>query len=185
MTETENKYAKAVIYAIKSPNTNKFYIGSTIRPINIRFSDHKSKSNNTSSYIIIDAGESYIEILEYYPCNNRKELEKREVELIKEHKNNIVNLFVAGRTKKQWLSDNKDKYDEYYKQHYQDNKIKILNNNKQYRLNNKDKIKKYNTTDYKCECGSIFKIVELARHNRTLKHIAYLKTKEEATSIVI
>ena len=36
-------YSKAKIYAIKSDQLDKIYIGSTCRPLNIRFNEHKSK----------------------------------------------------------------------------------------------------------------------------------------------
>jgi hypothetical protein len=37
------KFPNAMIYTIRSPNTSKYYIGSTIQSLSKRFSCHKSK----------------------------------------------------------------------------------------------------------------------------------------------
>jgi hypothetical protein len=117
---TINKYHNAKIYTIRSPHTNLFYIGSTIKQLNNRLSQHKNLYNTTTSKIIIDYGNAYIELLENFKCENEKELNKREGELIQLHKNDIVNHRVAGRTKQ-----------EYNKNYFQLNKIKINERQKQ------------------------------------------------------
>ena len=101
-----NKYNNGKIYTIRSPNTDKYYIGSTCNTLTNRFMSHKSPSNKCESKEIIDLGEAYIELLENFSCNSKEELNKREGELIREHKNNVVNKIVAGRTKKQYKQDN-------------------------------------------------------------------------------
>ena len=170
MSEIENKYAKAIIYAVRSPNINKFYIGSTICSVKKRFIQHKSKINLTKCKIIIDAGESYIEILEQYPCNNKKELEKREGELIRLHKDNIVNYIIVGRTYNQYYKDNKDKKKEYAL----NNKDKLDEYRKQYKQDNKDIIKQRKAAKINCECGSMICKSDKAKHNKTLKHLKYM-----------
>lgn len=90
------------IYIIKSPNTDKYYIGSTTKKtINIRLSYHKSdylrylkgKYGKVMSFEIIKEGEPYIELLEQYTVENKKELLKYETNILKMHKGNglIVN----------------------------------------------------------------------------------------------
>jgi hypothetical protein len=97
-----NKYQKAKIYTIRSPNTNKIYIGSTIADLSKRFYQHRIKSQSLvrnealTSKIIIDSGDAYIELLENYPCNDKRELEKREHELIRENNNICVNKIILG-----------------------------------------------------------------------------------------
>jgi hypothetical protein len=89
--EQTNKYQRSKIYIIRSPNNEKYYIGSTIDDLNKRFYKHKQIDVNTcSSKEIINSGGAYIELFELYPCNSKIELKKREGELIREHKNNIV-----------------------------------------------------------------------------------------------
>jgi gas vesicle protein len=63
------------------------------------------------------------------------ELNRREGEHIRN--NNCINRYIAGRTKKEYREDNKEKIKEQKKEYYEDNKEKI----KQYLENNKEKIK--------------------------------------------
>ena len=73
-----NKYNNGKIYIIKSPNTDKVYIGCTINSLNARMTKHKGSHNNCASIEIIQAGGAYIELLENYSCNTRTELFNRE-----------------------------------------------------------------------------------------------------------
>ena len=73
------------IYAIRSPNTNKIYIGSTCQDLNKRFNGHKH-SNTTTSQEIINSGQAYIELIKNYNCNNKIELRLKEGQIIKENK---------------------------------------------------------------------------------------------------
>jgi len=141
MTEQNiNKYHNGKIYTIRSPHTDKFYIGSTCNVLYKRFNQHKCFcKKNSSSMIIIDYGDAYIELLENFKCENKNELNKREGELIRLHKNNIVNNRIAGRSKKEYKIDTDNKIKEYGKQYYINNKKKI----KEYQLKNQDKIKEY------------------------------------------
>jgi len=118
-----NKYHNSKIYAIKSPYTDKFYIGSTYNELYKRFSQHKCPSRICRSKIIIDYGDAYIILIEKFKCENRIELNKREGELIRLHKNNIVNRNQPDRTKTQYLQDNKYNRNEQHKQY---NKQKII-----------------------------------------------------------
>jgi len=163
-----NKYQSGKIYTIRSPHTDKYYIGSTIEKyLSNRFSSHNSKynsfligkGNNVTSYEILKLGEAYIELLELFQCNSKLELHKREGELIREHKLNCVNKLIAGRTVKEYLIDNKESIGEKTKMYLKDNKQMLIDKRhanrekthiqqKQYRDENKEKIKekgqKYN-----------------------------------------
>ena len=138
-----NKYQDSKIYKICSLKTVSIYIGSTIFPLHHRFNKHKHQSNTCKSKEIILFGDAYIELIENYPCNSRKELEEREGFYIKENINIVINKVIAGRTKEQYRIDNKDKL----KQYRIDNKEKSnrYSNeyNKQYRIDNKEKYKQY------------------------------------------
>ena len=152
-----NKFNTSMIYSIRSPATERYYIGSTTQKLCKRFSDHninykaylKGTSNFMSSFKIIELGDSYIELLEEINCDNKNQLEKREGELIREHKANCVNRNIAGRTKKEYNIDNKDKAIQYnidnrdkLIQYRIDNKDKIKQQSKQYRIDNKELISK-------------------------------------------
>jgi hypothetical protein len=84
-----NKYENGKIYTIRSPHTDKYYICSTIASLKKHFYQHKSGLYKSKE--IIDAGDAYIELLENFPCKSKNELEKREGELLRQFKNEIVN----------------------------------------------------------------------------------------------
>lgn len=91
-------YQNGKIYAIRSPQTNKIYIGSTTQSLRKRFSLHKCDNYNPkrndkvcTSKDIMDFEDAYIELLELFPCNTKEELNKREGELQRFH--NCVNHY--------------------------------------------------------------------------------------------
>ena len=49
----------------------------------------------------------YIELIEEYPCDNLEQLRKRERHYIREM--GTLNKFIAGRTKSEYVKDNKEK----------------------------------------------------------------------------
>jgi len=58
----QNKYCNGKIYAIRSYQTNKIYIGSTCNKLCKRFNEHKIKKDtyNTTSKIILNFDDAYI-----------------------------------------------------------------------------------------------------------------------------
>ena len=140
------KYSNGKIYCIKSPNTDKYYIGSTCQELDDRFYGHlkcykyyiidKNKAYVTS-YEILKYESSYIELIELYSCSSKAELEKREGEIMIQHKPNIVNNHISGRGKKEVNRAYHESHKEQSKQYYQINKEKILNYQKQYYKSNK------------------------------------------------
>jgi len=146
-----NKYQLGKIYTIRHPDTDKFYIGSTCQEyLSRRFASHKSDykssklniSKIVTSKIIFDFGfdDCYIELLESYPCNSKEELEKREGELIRLHKNNLVNKRVEGRNIKAYGKEYSEEHNEEMKKYREEHKEEI----KKYREEHKEEIKKYN-----------------------------------------
>jgi len=101
-------YNNAKIYIIRFINNdNHIYIGSTINSLNMRFSGHKACSlskNKTSlaSYVNKNYNNNwnncYIELLCNYPCNNKKELQKKEYQIINKYakKNSKIVLNING-----------------------------------------------------------------------------------------
>ena len=140
-------YKNGKIYAIRSHQTDKIYIGSTVDTLSRRMTGHRSnykqyknknnKYNFISSFNILEFDDAYIELLENCSCNSKEELLKREGELIR--KTTCVNKCIPDRTQKEWYQDNKEKLNEYRKI----NKEKIVIQTKKYREANKEKIKKY------------------------------------------
>jgi len=119
-------YSNGKIYTIRSSQTDKYYIGSTTTSLAKRFSSHKSCYKNgrkdITSVEIVKYDDAYIELLEDYPCGSKNELNKREGQLIRQYKNECVNKFISGRTRK-----------EYKKEYYIDNSEKLKEQMRLYR----------------------------------------------------
>tara|TARA_R110000796_G_C14431272_1_gene421185 strand:+ start:61 stop:831 length:771 start_codon:yes stop_codon:yes gene_type:complete len=128
--------------------------------------NNKDKLKEKHKQYCIDNKEKVIEYSkQYYIKNKEKQLEQGK-------QNYIKNRELIKQRHKQYNIDNKDKMCEWYKQYNIDNKDKI----KQYYIDNKDKIKERQSIQYTCECGNTLCKAEKARHNKTQKHIKYLKT---------
>jgi hypothetical protein len=144
-----NKYEKGKIYKIVDSGNNKVYYGSTIKALSSRFKGHVKAyehwkagelKTKTSSFIIFDefgVDNCMIELVLEYPCNSRTELLRKEGEYIR--RDHCVNKSIAGRTKKQYRADNKEKIKQYRADNRAANKEKL----KQYRADNKEKMKQY------------------------------------------
>ena len=151
-----NKFNKSLLYTIRSPATEQYYIGSTTQKLCKRFSDHninykaylKGSFPFMTSFKIIELGDAYIELLEEISCENRNQLDKREGELIREHKANCVNRYIAGRTHKEWSTDNADRLREQHKQYALLNADTIKEQMKEYRFKNSEKIKEHKRKRY-------------------------------------
>ena len=83
------------------------YIGSTTQPLAVRLGGHKSNTRCSLYQYIQECHNGsfkrcYIELLEYYKCANRQELNKREDEIIRKFKADknyiVINSNIAGRT---------------------------------------------------------------------------------------
>lgn len=80
-------YQEGKIYAIIDNTNGNKYIGSTANKLSVRLSGHKCslrqfKKGNTkkgcASFQIIENNNYEITLIEKYPCNTKRELEKRE-----------------------------------------------------------------------------------------------------------
>jgi hypothetical protein len=131
-------YKNGQIYCIRSHQTDQIYIGSTCSPLAKRFYDHKKKSNNRISKQITQYEDAYIELIENYPCNSKKELNRREGQHMR-NTENCINKKIAGRTQKEYDFDNKEQISQYHKEWYEENKEQILEKQKEYSKNNKEK----------------------------------------------
>lgn len=186
-------YNKGCIYMIKHNqdfNNENVYIGSCCN-FTRRKCGHKSDCNNPNSrrynfklyQTIKDNGgwDEWIMLkLHDFPCNEKYELNLEERRVIDLYKSKL-NIKVPTRTNKEYRDENKEKLKDinkkYYdgnkdkiKKYYDENKDKIKEINKKYRDENKEKINEKIT----CECGSIVRKHDIARHRKSLKHISFL-----------
>ena len=174
-------YKNGKIYAIRSHQTDKIYIGSTTVTLSRSMSSHRSKykqyRNNkysfTTSFHILEFDDAYIELLEICSCNSKEELLKKEGELIRNIE--CVNKCIPGRTIKEWRKDNKEQIAIKGKEYYDGNTEKIKNRHEQYYKNNKQKIMKkrieWGVEKCKCECGLEIQKQSLTRHKKTDSHL--------------
>jgi hypothetical protein len=144
---TDYNTNESVIYKIHclDKSCDFVYFGSTINYTNRR-RNHKSDCNNVNGkkydlkiYETIRAHgglENWImEIVEVFPCENKRDLCIREQEYIGNAQDK-ANSYKAFRTPEEKKINNKG----YSKQHRLAKKTEIKEYNKQYRLANKDKI---------------------------------------------
>jgi hypothetical protein len=147
----------------------------------------KDKLCSLYQYVDNDWDNWYIELYEYYPCNNKPELNKREGEVQRQIA--TINKNVAGRTKKeqqkqyrqnnrdkllenmkQYHLNNREKRLEQRKQYHQVNREKDLEYYKQYHQDNREKILEQQKQKITCDhCGSIVNKNSISKHKRTQK----------------
>jgi hypothetical protein len=168
--KTVQDYLQGKIYRIQCNITGDNYYGSTKQKnLSRRLSQHRVYSNKMStSYDIIKRGDYQIILVETYPCKTKYELESRERYYIEN--NDCVNKIIPIRTAK-------ERY-EYTKEYYEKNKDEILERHKGYYEKNKDEISEKRKEKYTCECGSTLTIHHKVRHEKTQKHINFIKNKK-------
>jgi len=151
----DKRYENGKIYLVKCKYDDTLvYVGSTYRPLDVRFLGHKTTINcSLYKYVNGDWDNWYIELYEDYPCKNRYYLQKREGEVQKQIAN--INERIAGRTDSERYKDNRNKITQYY----YDNRENILKKRKQ---------------KITCErCGSIVRKDGLIEHWRSQKCLNY------------
>ena len=139
MDKIDERYKRGKIYTIRCRYDNDLiYVGSTIQPLSKRIGLHRiAKNCSLYQYVNGDWNNWYIELYEEYPCNNKNILEKREGEVIRLI--GTINKQIAGRTFKEYYEDNKDKILEQKKTYYQNNRENVLEQSKQHYQNNREK----------------------------------------------
>ena len=205
-------YHNGLIYKLCSKDTDitDFYIGSTTSFRHRKYlhksdcNNEKGRSYNYDVYQFIRKNGGWenwdMVLIEYYKCDTKLELEKREREVIENLKPSL-NQVIPTRTNKEWRDDNKKHLDEKKKDYYENNKKTILEKRKQYRQdnidkikekakenyeNNKEKFKEYKKEYYQnnikekakekitCECGAIINKIHFKRHTKSIKHQGYM-----------
>ena len=195
-------YANSKVYKIWSTQGDKIYIGSTTKQyLSQRMDNHRSEYKRwkqdmcafVSSYLIFEEyglENCFIELLEAKECISKDELLQLEGKYIRE----LVceNKRIAGRTKKEYLEDNKERIKqyhednkekllEYHKQYRTDNKGKISDVNKQYHELHKDSIHQRNNEKYNCDCGGKYTRSGKAQHLKSIKHCQFIESTKQLT----
>jgi hypothetical protein len=200
-------YGNGKIYSIRSNRTDDVYIGSTTQPLHKRLYSHRShykywkngKVKYMTSFKILEYDDAYIELVEEFPCKNKMELNRREGQLIRENEN-AVNKLIAGRTRKEYREDNKDKMSKYrednrdkinekQREYIEENRDEINEKNREYYQDNKDEIKERRRQRYQenkdklnekfdCVCGGKYTHNNKSRHLKSKKHQLYIEKQQ-------
>ena len=188
---------KGYIYCIKSPNTDEIYIGSTTQTLHRRFYLHKWEYENKKGYIstskiIFDYGDAYIEMMEEMEFDDINELRKKEGEYQSTMKcvNRKIECNYREQYCKEYRENNREKKREYDKKYRENNREKRNEYNREWCANNIerkrelrrksylkniDKIIMKRKETFLCECGSNVRKSDKAQHFRTKKHQSYEK----------
>jgi hypothetical protein len=173
-----SRYDNGKIYSIRSHQIDKYYIGSTCLELCRRLFSHRShyktflndKNKYVYSFEILKYDDHYIELIEDYPCKTKRELEKREGELQRQYKNDIVNNNYAYTTPEQTL--------EKQKQYYQVNKKQTLEYQKEYNEVNKENYKQYRDANKKKISERIKKYYEANKEKIVEQQKKYYEKKK-------
>ena len=138
-------YQNGKIYKITNCIDNDGYIGSTCQTLSKRWYEHKCRmvNINKNHFLIyqhmLELGRDKfcISLIEDYPCNNRTELLCREGQFIREL--STLNTVIEGRTKREWIKDNKERVAEKQKEYREKNREQMNKTQKKCRETNKEK----------------------------------------------
>ena len=146
------KYSRGKIYRIIAPDKT-CYIGSTIDTLVSRFGNHRrsykswKNGNVKRPCSVVKMFDEYgienckIELVENFSCESKKELDRREGEIIKLTK--CINKVVAGRTCEEYRKDKKEELNEKSRSLYIKNREYELERNKIYYQQNSEARKQY------------------------------------------
>ena len=192
MPKVPMDYSKCCIYKIEHIDDESLvYVGHTTN-FDKRKTQHKincyndnGKPYNFKVYQMIRENGGWEKFLmlevEKYPCNDRREAERRENEVIKELKSsmNTNKSFLTQdelteykkEYNKEYNESNKHKIQEYMKDYYELHKPEIKEQVKDYYKANKLKL----NAKVKCECGCEIVKQNLKQHQASKKHLDKMK----------
>jgi hypothetical protein len=139
-------YQQGKIYRLYSPSRADVgvYYGSTVQKLYQRLCGHKAKKK-CSSISIIEIEDAVIELVEDFPCNNKKELEAREYWFIQN--NECVNKNKGDFNRKKYIKEynekNREELKEKRKEFYEKNREEVNRKNREYSEKNREKNKEY------------------------------------------
>ena len=161
------KYQDGKIYKILNSETSDIYVGSTCQRLAKRMMNHRTRVNEGKDTLLyrkmreIGIEHFYIELVENFPCESLEQLNKREGEWTREIA--TLNEKVAGRTKKEYKQDCKEKISEQGKEYYETRSEKICAKYRQ-------RYNEITSAKMTCDvCGSIHNKKNKPLHLRTKK----------------
>jgi hypothetical protein len=100
---------------------------------------------------------------------NKEEMKEKRIQYYQEHKEEIL------EQKHEYYQDNKEQIHEYNQKYRKENIEQLTIKGKQYYDENKAKIIEKKKIKIECCCGSIYRRSEKARHEKSKKHLEYIK----------
>ena len=177
-TYKKASYKNAKIYRLTSSYTDDIYYGSTTNKLEYRRTAHiisfkrygVGKGQYYSALQISKWPDVKIELVEEYPCKNRKELGKREKYYILN--NSCCNKNITGNTKK----ESNYKYHQSEKGRATIKKlVEKYENDERYKEMKKEYIRKYSQTDKFKETQKIYRKKYLKTANGKAAHARAMK----------
>ena len=156
-------YSQGKIYKIvvKNDPSAKCYIGSTVKKLNDRWYNHISDAynqkvvNKCSSKQLFDqygVNNCEIQLIENFPCTTKEDLLTRETYWIRQISlDKLVNHYKPYQTKEERKEYKKSWFEQHREQYLKKWAQKIT-----------------------CNCGSVHRINDKARHLKTTKHLDYI-----------
>ena len=137
------EFKQGKIYCIRSHQCQEVYVGSTTETLSRRMSAHRcmfkryndGKGNYLTAFELMKYSDCYIELIEYFSCNTRAELNAREGKWIRET-DCCVNKRIEGRTRTEYLLDNKEATRKQKAKYYADSREQILDKRKEFKRQN-------------------------------------------------
>ena len=130
-------FSKGKIYTIRHLHSDDIYVGSTIQHyLSSRMALHVQNCHKENKGLLYQRmrethiKEWYIELYEDFPCENINQLLKREGEIIRLI--GTLNHNIAGRTMKEYYTDNKNFIMDRMKTYYKNNRYERLKYQNEY-----------------------------------------------------
>jgi len=170
-------YSKTIIYKIEHIDDDSLvYVGHTTNWDNRKYMHKFNCINNKSSHyncklyqmIRENGGWDAFKMIEVekFNCNDKREAETRENEVIKK-------LKASMNTNKSYVSKEEEKQDN--QDYYIKNKERIIEQHKEYKKKNREKIRASFREKLKCDCGCEITQYHLKRHQQSIKRIDLMK----------
>ena len=153
-------------YKIVSANTNKCYVGSTVKTLEQRLQNHEahynlfkeSKYHFVSSFDILEFKDYSIELIETKECETKIIRRTNECFHII-YTPNTINKVMPGRARAQHYQDNKQQIIERHHPYYQDNK-------------------QHAQQKHNCNCGGKYTTQNKIQHENTKKHQTFIRNHQ-------
>jgi len=177
---------------IMTENSSDIYVGSTIQTLKRRLvkheSDYRTGNRYCSSQEILKQGGYKIILIKNFPCSSENELWREEGKFQRDLV--CVNNNIAGRTKKEYYSDNREMINAKMKEHYINNRevklayqaeysiknqVVINAKKKAYYIKNREVVLSKGKEKFSCECGGKYTTRDKTKHFKTKKHQNHIK----------